>query len=44
LKELLQMRRKGDAKNIQQQLVLLKEENERLRTIAMSVQDVEKLK
>ena len=44
LKELLQMRRKGDAKNIQQQLLILKEENERLRTIAMSVTDVEQLK
>jgi len=39
------MRRKGDqAKNIQMQLLQLKEENERLRTIAMSVADVEKLK
>eukprot|EP00347_Sterkiella_histriomuscorum_P010280 403376907 len=44
LKELLKMRRKGDQVNIQQQVYQLKEENERLRAIAMSVSDVEKLK
>ncbi|CDW74044.1 kinesin motor domain containing protein [Stylonychia lemnae] len=44
LKDLLQMRRKGDQVNIHQQIYQLKEENERLRAMAMTVADVEQLK
>lgn len=44
LKDLLQMKRKGDKNSLQVQLFKLREENDRLRQIALSVDDVEKLK
>ncbi|TNV86797.1 hypothetical protein FGO68_gene1664 [Halteria grandinella] len=44
LKDLLQMRRKGDKNSLQEQLFRLREENDRLRQIALSISDVEKLK
>ena len=44
LKDLLQMKRKGDKNSLQVELFKLKEENDRLRQIALSINDVEKLK
>ncbi len=38
------MRRRGDKKSLQEQLFRLREENDRLREIAYTVSDVEKLK
>lgn len=43
LKELLQMKRKGNKLDISQQLYILKDENERLRQLALN-NDVEKMK
>lgn len=44
LKELLQLKRKGGKIDINQQLYILKDENERLRQIALQTNDVEKMK
>ena len=38
------MRRKGDKQDLQQQLFRLREENDRLRQIALTVNDVERIK
>lgn len=44
LKEILTLKRKGDAVSVHQKLYFLKEENDRLRKMALSVADVEKIK
>lgn len=44
LKEILNLNRKGGVLDVQQQLLVLKEENTRLKDIATNIQTVEKLK